>query len=328
MPPHHLPAQPERPATRRNFLQTTALSAATLVTAQLALSGKAGQATAEDADEYLVDAHSHIWTTDLARYPLQPGQTLESLQPRSFTPEELDAVAVPLGVKRVVLIQHNIFHGKDNSYIVDTIRRFPQKYSGVACIDAGGKDPVAEMQQLRVKGIRGLRIRPGDGGQPRWRDVPGMKALWKAAPAAGVAMCPLIDANYLEEVDHFCREYRDTTVVIDHFARIGVDGTIRDADVKNLVDLAQYPHVHVKVSAFYALGHKRPPHTELIPMIRALYDSYGPERLMWASDCPYQLTPPNTYADSVDLIRTHIPFLTPADKTWLFRKTAEKVFFA
>ncbi len=35
----------------------------------------------------------------------------------------------------------------------------------------------------------------------------------------------------------------------------------------------------------------------------------------------------HTYADSMALIRDRLDFLTPEDKSWMLRKTAEKVFF-
>ena len=102
--------------------------------------------------------------------------------------------------------------------------------------------------------------------------------------------------------------------MIDHFARIGMDGTIRDCDVDNLCRLARHKLVSVKVSAFYALGRKKPPYTDLGPMIRRLLDAFGPERLMWASDCPFQVDPGHTYRDSIDLVRERLDFLSAGDK--------------
>jgi predicted TIM-barrel fold metal-dependent hydrolase len=98
-------------------------------------------------------------------------------------------------------------------------------------------------------------------------------------------------------------KYPDTPVVIDHFARIGVDGKIRDEDVKNLCKLAKHDRTSVKISAYYALGKKRSPYTDLIPMIQKLLDTFGPDRLMWATDCPYQVDPGHNYHDSIALIR-------------------------
>ncbi|MBX3437953.1 MAG: amidohydrolase [Planctomycetaceae bacterium] len=275
----------------------------------------------------MIDAHSHIWTRDIAAYPLAAGMTLDDLAPSSFTVEELLNTVQPLGVARVVLIQHRPFHGVDNSYLTDTMARYPGVFSAVACIDASQPSPDEEMSRLQRLGVRGFRIVPREDGDKRWADSPGVCRMWQHAGETGLAICPLIDAEFLPEVDGMCERYPQTPVVIDHFARIGVDGEIRDADVAALAALAKHPHVNVKVSAFYALGRKQPPYDELVPMIRRLYDAYGPERLMWASDSPYQMGGKNTYADSLAFIRDRVDFLTPADKQWLLRKTAARVYF-
>ena len=83
----------------------------------------------------------------------------------------------------------------------------------------------------------------------------------------------------------------------------------------------------MKLSAFYGIGDRRPPYDEAVPMIRRVYDAFGPERLMWASDCPYQLFGENAYEASIALVRDGIDFLTPAGRQWVLRKTAERVFF-
>jgi hypothetical protein len=91
-------------------------------------------------------------------------------------------------------------------------------------------------------------------------------------------------------------------VVNDHMARIGVDGfgkvppvpgTIKPEDVADLVKLARHPMMHVKISAFYALGRRTPPYDDMIPLIRDRLDG-----------------------------------VSVADREWLLRKTAERVFFS
>jgi predicted TIM-barrel fold metal-dependent hydrolase len=140
-------------------------------------------------------------------------------------------------------------------------------------------------------------------------------------------MCCLINPADLPGVDAMCQQHPDTPVVIDHFARIGTDGMFREADLKALCGLAKYKHTTVKISAYYALGEKKPPHLELVPMIKRLLECFGPDRLMWASDAPYQVQGENTYRDSIALIRDRIDFLTAADREKLLRTTAERVFF-
>ncbi|OYV87305.1 MAG: hypothetical protein B7Z73_10320 [Planctomycetia bacterium 21-64-5] len=141
-------------------------------------------------------------------------------------------------------------------------------------------------------------------------------------------MCHLVNPDALAAIDANCAKFPDTPVVIDHFARIGVDGQIRASDVAALCRLARHPHTFVKVSAFYALGAKKAPYLDLLPMIRKLLDAFGPERLMWATDCPYQVQQGHTYADSIALVRDRLEGLSDGDRQWLLRRTAEKVFFS
>ena len=91
--------------------------------------------------------------------------------------------------------------------------------------------------------------------------------------------------------------------------------------------LAHFPEARVKVSAFYALGRKKPPHDDLEPLIRQVFDAFGPQRLMWASDCPFAVQD-EKYRDSLALVRDRCPWLKPEDRQWLLRKTAAGFFFA
>ena len=310
--------------TRRRFLQTAA-AAAGAVTMSSPLSSLLHASQAE-AKQGCIDAHVHVWTPDLARYPLAAGWTKDKMEPPNFTPEELLALARPCGVNRIVLIQMS-FYGFDNSYMLDTMRRFPGVFSGVGVIDEESK-PVDTMRQMKTQGVRGFRIRPDNRPVDTWLDGPGMASMWKFGAQEGLAMCHLVNPDSLPAIDRMCQKHPDTPVVIDHFARIGVDGMVRDADVEALCKLARHKRTHVKVSAFYALGQKAAPYVDLAPMIRKLLDAYTPQRLMWATDCPYQVQKGHTYTSSIELVRDRLDFLSNGDRRWLLEKTAERVFFA
>jgi predicted TIM-barrel fold metal-dependent hydrolase len=273
-----------------------------------------------------IDAHVHVWTDDLERYPLAAGFKKEQMKPPTFTAEHLLSLAKPLGINRIVLIQMN-FYGYDNSYMLDCIRQHPGVFSGIAQVDEHGPGPACEMKRLKGLGVRGVRIFPPQRGAKGWLDGAGMQTMWAAAAKEGIAMCPLIDVDELPAVDRMCEKFPDTTVVIDHFARIGGDGQFRDSDIKLLCSLARHPHVHVKTSAFYYLGAKKPPYTDVLPMIRRLVEEFGPQRLMWASDNPFQVQPPHTYEASLALIRDRLDLVSPDDRQWILERTAAKLFF-
>jgi predicted TIM-barrel fold metal-dependent hydrolase len=275
-----------------------------------------------------IDAHVHVWTPNVDRYPLASGFKKENMQPPSFTPEELFAHCKPVGVQRIVLIQMS-FYRLDNSYMTDVIREYPGVFSGVAIVDHESNELENEVSTLAAKGVRGFRIH-GSGDQVRhWIDHPGMAKLWSIAAAKKLAVCPLINPKDISGVESMCLRFPDTPVVIDHFARIGIDGSIQNESVEALCRLARFPHVHVKTSAFYALGAKAAPYRDLLPMIGRLLESFGPQRLMWASDCPFQVQGDHRYEPSLALIRdAGTEVLSPSDKQWLLRDTAARVFFS
>ena len=282
---------------------------------------------AADLKSGWIDAHSHIWTRDVKSYPLANKQTVDVLKPASFTTEELLATAKKENVSRVVLIAHSKFYAWDNSYMTDSAKKYPGRFRIVGMVDDSKPKPDAAMRKLLKQGVTGFRIVPWIRGRDKWLDNDGMKAMWKCAAETGQSMCCLINPEDLPAVDKMCKANPETSVVIDHFARIGIDGKMRESDLKNLCKLAKHKKTAIKISAYYALGKKTPPHTELLPMIRRLYDSFGAKRLMWASDSPYQLEGKNTYKSSIALVRDKIDFVSKSEREWLLRKTAERVFF-
>jgi predicted TIM-barrel fold metal-dependent hydrolase len=138
----------------------------------------------------------------------------------------------------------------------------------------------------------------------------------------------LINPSDFDVIDQLCVRYPDTRVVIDHFGRVGITGEIIPAELDALCRLARHKNVHVKTSAFYALGKKKPPYRDLVPMIQRVIDVFSPQRLMWASDCPYQVQGKHDYESSIALIRDQMDSLSDTDRNWILRDTAEKVFFS
>ena len=280
-----------------------------------------------------IDAHVHVWTRESGEYPRgigYPGTAgLTAARPRVepdvFSPHVLFQHARPSGVSRIVLIQAG-FYGADNSYMLDAIKDHSDVFRGVAWVDESSDGVDDRMTELLARGVTGFRIVASSGTEGRWLQSDGFERMWRRAAETGQAICPLLDPNALQELDRMCARFPDTTVVIDHMARIGADGTIREGDVEALCALARHPRVHVKLSAFYAFGNKTAPYTDLVPMIRRIFDAFGPDRLMWATDCPYQVQR-DAYEDSIGLVRDRLDFLSDSDRAQVLRTTAERVFF-
>lgn len=308
--------------SRRKVLHAAAAAAGTWMVAGRSQGAEKPQG---DSRGGYIDAHVHVWTPDTGRYPLASGYTQRQMAVPSFTPEDLFAHTKPCDVRRIVLIQMS-YYLWDNSYMLDMMRQYKGVFSGVARVEEIG-DPSAKMRELARQGVRGFRIVSGNQPTDQWLGAEPMAAMWRCGADEGLAICALMNPQFLPALGAMCQKHPRTPVVIDHFARIGADGTIRSKDLDDLCALARHQSVRVKLSAFYALGKKKAPYLDLGPMIRRLLDAFGPERLMWASDCPFQVLGGHHYAESIDLIRQRLDFLTAGDRDWLLRRTAEKTFF-
>ncbi len=306
--------------SRRSFCQTS-------LTFGLAAS-VANLSRAQANDDGWIDAHVHVWTPDTQKYPISSDFKVSDMQPPSFTPEQLFAHCRPEGVARIVLIQMS-FYKYDNTYMLDVMEQHPGVFSGVGIVDHRATDLDLRVERLAKRGVRGFRIHStNDCPVSKWATDDAMRKFWKIAAERNLSVCPLINPGDLEVIDALCTQFPQTRVVIDHFARIGVSGSLEPDRLAALCKLARFKNTHVKTSAFYALGKKAAPYLDLGGMIRQVRDAFGAERLMWASDCPYQVQDPHNYANSIALIRDRLDFLSADERKWMLRGTAEKVFFA
>ncbi len=272
-----------------------------------------------------VDAHVHVWSPDVVRYPLGAKFKTDDMKPASFTPEQLFVHTRANGVAKIVLIQMN-FYDYDNSYMLDCIEKYPGVFKGVAVIDEKQSDLGRTMKKLYSGGIRGFRLYSDAKNAASWITSESMKRMWGFAADLNQSVCLLANPDSLASIEKLCEQYSKTKIVIDHFARIGMNGAIVGSELDQLCRLARFERVFVKTSAFYALGKKRAPYTDLSDMIKRLVAAFGVDRLMWASDCPYQVENGHTYEDSLALVRDKIDFLSVDDKQWILRRTASNVF--
>ena len=272
-----------------------------------------------------IDSHVHVWTDDVGAYPLAPGHAIEQMKPASFAAEELLAHSHPCGVDRIVLIQMS-FYGFDNRYMLETISGRPQMFRGVALVDHARQGLADTLERLQEGGVRGVRVYQLSGRPSAPLDTAEYEPLCGLAGDLGMAICPLLDPPLLPAVGRAALRFPGTTFVIDHLARIGAGNAVEPADVDALCALAEHPNCLVKVSAFYALGEAKPPHDDLASLIRQVWLAFGADRLMWGTDCPYQVQN-ETYEDSLSLVRDRLPFLSDDQRVAILEGTAARVFF-
>ena len=274
--------------------------------------------------ELAIDTHVHIWSRDTKRYPLANGFSKANFACDHFEPRQILAMADANRVARIVLVQMS-YYGFDNSYMLDAIDAHPEKFRGIAVIDDRDSASADMATELIKRGIRGFRI-VIEGRGSLWSNEPGIIRMCHRGAKGNFALCVLTNPRELAAVGDLCAQCPETPIIIDHMGRIGMAGPILEDDIRVLCSLSRFPRVMIKISAFYALGMKKPPYLDLEPLIEALYQAYGPDRLMWGSDAPFQ-TVDGSYEGSISLIRDHLSFLSDLDRQKILYGTANAFFF-
>jgi predicted TIM-barrel fold metal-dependent hydrolase len=273
-----------------------------------------------------IDAHVHLWSSDTKRYPMVAGTLVEEIRPRQFLADDLFQQIQANGVERVVLVQMS-YYGCDHSLLLDTLAEFPEVFAGIGVVDHHSSAVIQDIHRLASQKIRGFRLNAKEENSSAWPDDSGMRQLWKECGRLGMAVCPLVNLSDLPAIAKLCGDFPDTTVVIDHMARLGIGTSATPEEVLQLCKLARFPAVHVKLSAFYAMG-IAPLYRSVLPTIERLVKAFGATRLMWGSDAPYQIEAGHDYKSSHDLIQLGCHFLTESEKRAIMRETADRIFYS
>ncbi|SAK67030.1 amidohydrolase family protein [Caballeronia ptereochthonis] len=224
-----------------------------------------------------IDSHAHVFVRGL---PLAPH--------RRHAPDydaTLDAYTDHLrtnGVSHAVLVQPS-FLGTDNSFFLDVLQRYPQRFRGVAVIDPSIDDD--ELQRLAKHGVVGMRLNLiglalPDLREAHWRNLfERVNALgWHVEIHRDAIDLPMVVTPLLEQ---------GCTVVIDHFGRPDPACGANDPGFRYLLTTAATGRVWVKLSAAYRSVHGESGTALGQTLTAALLDSFGAARLVWGSDWPH-----------------------------------------
>lgn len=311
-------AMPASALSRRGFMQWTggAMIASSLPRATFAA----------NAGVPIIDAHCHAWSSDLSKYPMNEGRSVDDLKPTNVPAKGLLDRQKAAGVSKIVLVQHIWYHGWDSSYLTDSAKAMPGQLAVVGAVGETNPDGPDLMLDKKAEGVKGFRVR--GFGTVDWVDSAIMNKMFEVAAAENLNICPLIrnnakmDDDALLHIAALCEKHPDTTVSIDHM------GTVQPGDaeqLRRLLALAEYPNVYVKVSGFNKFD--VPPYGALTSQINALIDAYGADRLMWGSDLPVLEYGAEHSLDAAFALANSGLNLSEEVRAWLMGGTAEKVFF-
>ena len=266
----------------------------------------------------IFDPHVHVWKHD-TRFPFATGAKVPEYD---ATPEALLALMKQHGIARTVIIQV-IHYRYDNNYLAAVLRQYPQYFLGVCRVDpldAAAPDHLTHWSEQQ--GFRGVRLSPAADPAGDWIRGPLMEPLWKRCDSLKVPMTLLAPISRIPDCQKLIDRFPDLTVVIDHMADCPVD---HPEELEKLIALVRYPKVFVKISHTWSLSKQGYPWTDSQALVKRLYDKFGPQRLMWATDWPIAKDIA-TYPQRLTVVRDEMKFLNADDKSWVLSKTIERVW--
>ncbi|MFC8680442.1 amidohydrolase family protein [Microbacterium ureisolvens] len=239
-----------------------------------------------------MDAHLHLWDTDVLTYDWLDGPLL-----RSFGPDELDVALqdAPDDDCGFVFVQAECAPEQavaEVDWVSSLADRVPLR--GIVA-RAPLEDPAATDRHLAafaerplVVGVRRLLQSEPEGFCLR----PGFLRSAEGVASAGLSFDACVRWTQLPDVVAFADALPDLAIVLDHLGKpeLGSPQAADPADgtpwAESLRDLARRPNVTCKVSGLPAESAGEWTDAQVRPFLDIALDAFGPDRLLFGSDWP------------------------------------------
>ena len=280
-----------RTSSRRCFLATAAdaVAGVTLTGCASALRAAASQPVA-DADGFtVIDAHTHFYDpTRPEGVPWPPRE--DRVLYRRVLPKDYLALPVPKPVTGTVVVEASP-RVEDNQWVLDLAAMEPLIVGMVGNLPVGSKEFAGYLKRFAAnKLFRGIRIRDREleGTLNDKAFVSDLKLL----ADKDLSLDLVGGTEILWFADRLTQLVPHLRIVIDHLAGLMVDGKAPPADwAGQMRVLARRPKVYFKLSGLVE-GTCRsdgtaPRDVEFYrPVLDAMREMFGPERLIYASNWP------------------------------------------
>jgi predicted TIM-barrel fold metal-dependent hydrolase len=237
----------------------------------------------------IVETHVHLFSNDLKRFPLAPDAPYK---PTPLPVEEYVRFATSVGIDHAVIVSAEPYQD-DYRYLEYCFTKEPTPgfFKGVCLFDPtahDGPDKLTALVGQNPGRIVALRIHEMHGpgtpsltsGPIKDRDLrsPAMKAMWRRVEQLKLAIQMHFLPFYAPQIGELAAQFPTVPIILDHLGRVG-QGT--PADFTAVLKLAKLPQVYMKYSGANYSSKQKYPFADVKPMVRRIYDAFGPDRMMW-----------------------------------------------
>jgi predicted TIM-barrel fold metal-dependent hydrolase len=274
-----------------------------------------------------IDIHPHIISDDLARYPRVPlfGVQSDWSRDRPVTIDGLIAAMDEAGVQKAAIVQSSTCYGFDLSYLVDSIARYPGRFTAVGSIDVSAPDATATLEKWVKRGVTGLRLFTGGSTaafDPSSLDDPRSFPTWSACAELGLSMAIQTDPAGLAQVAGLAKRFPKVRIVLDHVARPDVADGPPYKRASSLFGLAPFENIFLKLTP-RIFGDSQKGQASPQTLFPRLVEVFGSNRLAWGSNFPAS---EGKLSANLEVAKKCLASLSAADQDWIFARTAQRLY--
>lgn len=275
----------------------------------------------------LVDAHVHYWNPSVLPYAWLDG--LPQLN-KPFLPGDFADASSQAGVSKTLFVEANCDTSRsldEVDWVASLAIQEPRIRGIVAHAPlewgVGAKDHLAQLaRQPLVRGVR--RVLQGEDSdfcvRPEFLEGVGLLEPF------GFTMDLCIRHDQLAAATELVGKFPGVRFILDHFGKPTVKSGEMEPWRGNLKALAAHPNVSCKVSGLTTEADwERWMPADLVPYFDAVFESFGPNRVIYGGDWPVCLLA-SGYGRWIETVATLTTSLTAEDAAKLFRTNAEKTY--
>jgi predicted TIM-barrel fold metal-dependent hydrolase len=277
--------------------------------------------------EHYVDSHPHVISTDEARYPRSPlfGVQSEWSRERPVTIDQYVAEMDAAGVQRAAIVQASTCYGYDNSYLTDSIAKYPGRLTAVGSVDLVQPDAPDRIRGWMKRGVTGLRLFTGGSTKPfdpSSLDDPRSFPAWELCSEAGIPICLQTDPTGLARVAGLAKRFPNAKIILDHLSRPDISDGPPYKKAASLFDLQRFENVYVKLTPRTIEKVTTAPATPDTFFPR-LVEVFGGGRIAWGSNFPASRGPLSAILSKA---KECLQCVSAEDQAWIFGKTAQTLY--
>jgi L-fuconolactonase len=273
----------------------------------------------------ITDAQIHLWPPNSAARPWAEGAKPDVDPP--LTAERFIAIMDAVGVSRAVISPPGV-SGYDSSYALECAARYPRRFAVTSRWNLDDpNNPGRIATWLRQPGMIGIRLGLVGANRQRWAESGELEAFWSAAERHAIPLM-VFSPGSVVEIAAAARAHPALKLVVDHANLTGSTPDTLNTKANDLIALAPFPNVGVKLGALPIQSATRYPFADLHPLLRRIYDAFGAKRLMWASDQTTTMARDKaSYLENLDLVRrAALGFVPSEDMEWILGRTVSEWF--